>query len=168
MDKTYLSFLFMKIPLISQDGVDIDATLERLMTRVATSGLFASIKSKISLINAFVSVVPEGGLDIVRITFRFFFFFFTTSLLHHLPHYLCLYLFLFRLYNYPLLSFLLSSYFPLSSTFSSSGSLFLLVLIPLLVLLLPSSSSSSSSSSLSFFLFVVPLFLLFFLSFLLF
>eukprot|EP00057_Strongylocentrotus_purpuratus_P033423 XP_791363.3 PREDICTED: cuticle-degrading serine protease [Strongylocentrotus purpuratus] len=52
--------------VVLQDGVDIDATLERLMTRVATSGLFASIKSKISLINAFVSVVPEGGLDILR------------------------------------------------------------------------------------------------------
>ncbi|XP_030855664.1 uncharacterized protein LOC115929787 [Strongylocentrotus purpuratus] len=52
--------------VVLQDGVDIDATLERLMNRVATSGLFASIKSKISLINAFVSVVPEGGLDILR------------------------------------------------------------------------------------------------------
>ncbi|XP_041467762.1 aqualysin-1-like [Lytechinus variegatus] len=52
--------------VVLQDGVDIDMTVKGLMARVARSGSFASIKRKIQLINAFVSVVPEGGLDILR------------------------------------------------------------------------------------------------------
>lgn len=52
--------------VILQDDVKLDVAADRVLALAARANLAASIKWKLPIINAFVALIPEEGLDILR------------------------------------------------------------------------------------------------------